>query len=183
MSWTLAVLCGTWHNLNILQTRQRTRVQFAVGNRPHIRRASSNDWGIVTIIPNFSSSVNMESGCETEFKKTAYYQSIRRLHFWDKPTLLHDKAYTTARELYRGLANKSSYVTFSTNRSLNSSPHPAASHCAYDDVPSHEVTNVSCTTCTYVALVNRLVNWSRVDATWSHCFGTKLYILRNCEPP
>jgi len=72
-------------------------------------------------------------------------------------------------------------VTFSTNRSLRSSPYPAASLCAYDDVPSDEVTNVSCTTCTHEASLNWLVNCSRVDATWSHCFGTKLHIMRNRE--
>lgn len=77
-----------------------------------------------------------------DFKKIAYYESIRRLHFWNKPTLFHAKAYTTARELYRGLADKSSYVAFNTNRSLNSSPHPAGSHCGYDDVPSDEVTSL-----------------------------------------
>ena len=33
----------------------------------------------------------------------------------------------------------------------------------------------------HVASVNRLVNWSQADATWSHCFGIKLYILRNVE--
>ena len=79
------------------------------------------------------------------------------------------------------LTIKSSYVTFSTHRSFQSSPHPAASHCIYDDVPNDEATNLSYTTCTHEATMIRLANWSRVDATWRHCFGTKLHIARNRE--
>lgn len=104
-----------------------------------------------------------------------YTSGINLPYFTPKLTPQH------ANYIAAQLTNKSSYVTLSNNRSLHSSPHPSASHCVCDDVPSNEVTNLSCTTCTHEASLNRPVNWSRVDATRSHSFGTKLHLLRNRE--